>query len=211
MEEINLDLESNSHKNISIDSNLKLSSDRNNINIVLEDIHIESNIGIDYLINTNNTDTFQKLNSLSQAKQKLESQKCIHSKITNSIKHANIVRMNARLLLEKAQNDFTEAIKNEDKLKTKQHESKAILDKIKIHVNKLIYSTKLEEIINKKKLIKETYQAQLADIISEEDNLKYVDLNSNKLDINIVSNYIDSDIEGVAHPNRNKASLNLNI
>ena len=200
MEEINLDLESQS-------------SDRNNINIVLEDIHTESNICIDLLINKNNIETFQKLNSLSQAKQKLESQKCIHSKITNSIKHANIVKMNAQLLLEKAQNDFTQSIKNEEKIKDKHLESKEILEKLQIHVNKLIYSKKQEEITNKKKLIKETYEAQLADIISEEENLKYINLNSDKLDINSVYNYIDSDIESARKQviNKNKSSLNLDI
>jgi len=200
MEEINLDLESQS-------------SDRNNINIVLEDIHTESNICIDLLINKNNIETFQKLNSLSQAKQKLESQKCIHSKITNSIKHANIVKMNAQLLLEKAQNDFTQSIKNEEKIKDKHLESKELLEKLQIHVNKLIYSKKQEEITNKKKLIKETYEAQLADIISEEENLKYINLNSDKLDINSVYNYIDSDIESARKQviNKNKSSLNLDI
>jgi len=198
MEEINLDLRS---------------SDRNNINIVLEDIHIESNIGIDLLINKNNTETFQKLNSLSQAKQKLESQKSIHSKITNSIKHANIVKMNAKLLLEKAQKDFTQSIKNEEKIKAKHLESKEILEKLQIHVNKLIYSTKQEEITNKKKLIKEIYEAQLEDIISEEENLKYIDINSNKLDINSVYNYIDSDMEDTINivVNKNKSNLNLDI
>jgi len=179
MEEINLELESNNHKSISLDSNTS-----NNIEIILTDIPInkESNIGIDLLINKNKTDSIKETNSLSEAKQKLESQKCIHSKITNSIKYVNIVKTKAQLLLEKAQNDFTESIKNEEKIKAKHLESKEILEKLQIHVNKLIYSTKLEEITNKKKLIKETYEAQLAEIISQEENLKCVEFNCNKVD-----------------------------
>jgi hypothetical protein len=58
MEEINLDLESSSHKSISLNStpsNSQLSSMQNNISILKDEAPKESNIGIDLLINKNKT------------------------------------------------------------------------------------------------------------------------------------------------------------
>jgi hypothetical protein len=60
MEEINLDLESNNHKNISIDSNISSGSNTNqsNISIFKDTTPKESNIGIDLLINKSKTGNF---------------------------------------------------------------------------------------------------------------------------------------------------------
>ena len=56
MEEINLDLESRSHKNISLDSNnISRSMSDSNINIFKPEAPKESNIGIDLLINKSKT------------------------------------------------------------------------------------------------------------------------------------------------------------
>lgn len=56
MEEINLDLESNNHKSISIDSSgLGVSGSSNNISFFKDDTPKQSNIGIDLLINKNKT------------------------------------------------------------------------------------------------------------------------------------------------------------
>ena len=58
MEEINLDLESSSHKNISLNSNPSNSQSppmSNNISILKDGPPKESNIGIDLLINKNKT------------------------------------------------------------------------------------------------------------------------------------------------------------
>ena len=58
MEEINLDLESSSHKSISLNStpgNSNLPTMSNNISILKDEAPKESNIGIDLLINKNKT------------------------------------------------------------------------------------------------------------------------------------------------------------
>ena len=61
MEEINLDLQSNNHKNISIDSNISNGFNKsNNISIFKDEPPKESNIGIDLLINKSKTGNLDK-------------------------------------------------------------------------------------------------------------------------------------------------------
>ena len=60
MEEINLDLESNNHKNISIDSTLRSSNNSSNISIFKDETPKESNIGIDLLINKSKTGSLEQ-------------------------------------------------------------------------------------------------------------------------------------------------------
>jgi hypothetical protein len=64
MEEINLDLESNNHKNISINSNISNGSNKpSNISIFKDTSPKESNIGIDLLINKSKTGGSDQFNT----------------------------------------------------------------------------------------------------------------------------------------------------
>jgi len=64
MEEINLDLESNNHKNISINSNSSnVSNTPSNISIFKDTTPKESNIGIDLLINKSKTGSLDQFNN----------------------------------------------------------------------------------------------------------------------------------------------------
>ena len=83
MEEINLDLASNNHKNISINSNpsqIPKSYSSNNINIFKDESPKESNIGIDLLINksktdhmTSGTDEFKPSDPIPQSRPRTDS------------------------------------------------------------------------------------------------------------------------------------------
>jgi len=74
--------------------------------------------------------------------------------------------------------------------------------------NELVYAYKSEEIVKKKKLIKDTYEAQLAEISLEEATLN----DSKKEDIDILSNYSEIDMVYSRNMlvNRNN-SINLDI
>jgi hypothetical protein len=176
MEVINLDLESNSHKNISfnsMDTSNNINSD--NINVFTTELPKESNIGIDLLVNRTktsgvqiNTHGIDRLVNLSNAQKRLEQQKNIASTAATSAKNAEIGRVEARMILENAQKTFSDSVKNEEETKAKEIEASIVLITLQREYDEMIYAARRDEIARKKQLIKETYEAQLADIEADE-------------------------------------------
>jgi len=114
------------------------------------------------------------LDPLSNAQQRLAQQKIITDKAAIDAKDAVIGRANARMALEKAQKAFADSVKNEEETKAKEIETAATLVALQHEVDELIYAARREEIARKKRFIKETYEAQLADIAADEAALGHL-------------------------------------
>jgi hypothetical protein len=236
MEEINLDLESISHKNISFNSmDTKTKKSKKNKSKKYN-ISKESNIGLDLLVNRNknirvnsmDTHNVEELAVLSNARKRLEQQKNITSTASTSAKTAEVGRVKSRLILENAQKTFADSVKNEEETKSKEIEASTFLVTLQREYDELIYAARRDEIARKKQLIKETYEAQLADIEADEITLgRDMDEPPNINDIlnDMNSNYCESDnggdsecdseseIEGPRNlgGNINKKTINLDI
>ena len=114
------------------------------------------------------------LDPLSNAQQRLVQQKIITDKASIAAKDAVIGRANARIALEKAQKTFADSVKNEEETKEKELETAATIVALQREVDELIYAARREEIARKKRIIKETYEAQLADIAADEAALSHM-------------------------------------
>ena len=114
------------------------------------------------------------LDPLSNAQQRLVQQKIITDKASIAAKDAVIGRANARIALEKAQKTFADSVKNEEETKEKELETAATIVALQREVDELIYAARREEIARKKRIIKETYEAQLADIAADEAALDHM-------------------------------------
>ena len=76
-----------------------------------------------------------------------------------------------RITLERERKTFMEVKSKEtDMLYRMENETKVLL-RLQHNVDELIYTTRCEEIVNKKRLLKETYESQLEAINSEEASL----------------------------------------
>ncbi len=111
---------------------------------------------------------------LSNAQQRLEQQKIITDKAAIAAKDAEDGRAKARMVLEEAQKTFSDSVKNEEEAKVTETETASVLVALQREVDELIYAARREEIANKKRLIKETYEAQLADIEADELSLGHM-------------------------------------
>jgi hypothetical protein len=111
---------------------------------------------------------------LSNAQQRLEQQKILTDKASTAAKDAEDGRAKARMVLEEAQKTFSDSVKNEEEAKVTETETASVLVALQREVDELIYAARREEIARKKQIIKETYEAQLADIAADEAALGHM-------------------------------------
>jgi hypothetical protein len=114
------------------------------------------------------------LEPLSNAQQRLEQQKILTDKAASAAKEAEDGRAKARMVLEEAQKIFSDSVNNEEEAKVTETETTSVLVALQREVDELIYAARREEIARKKRNIKETYEAQLADIAADEAALGHM-------------------------------------